>query len=235
MKPLFLVLLAGQSNMAGRGAVEPEDLVELPGIWKLTSDLRWVPAVEPVHFDRPFVGTGPGRTFARLLKYDRPELEIGLVPCAVGGSNIGSWKPGVQFVTGEFVYDNMLKRMAAARKDGTLGAILWHQGENDADTCNAGYAADLEDLVFRMRRDLDAPDVPFIAGELGDYFEEKYRFYPEINRAIHEATARMPRAGYVSSAGLRERGDRLHFNADSARELGRRYYTAFRALTGKAQ
>lgn len=43
-----LFLLIGQSNMAGRGKVEPQDQVENPHIFMLTKDLKWVPAKVPV-------------------------------------------------------------------------------------------------------------------------------------------------------------------------------------------
>ena len=52
-----LVLLAGQSNMAGRGIAGPDDLTEIPGLMMLGKDLKWRPAVENVHKDRNFVGT----------------------------------------------------------------------------------------------------------------------------------------------------------------------------------
>jgi len=48
-----LFLLIGQSNMAGRGKVEPQDQVVNPHIFMLTKDLKWVPATDPLHFDKP--------------------------------------------------------------------------------------------------------------------------------------------------------------------------------------
>jgi hypothetical protein len=50
--------------------------------------------------------------------------------------------------------------------------------------------------------------------------------------AAHRAIARdMPGVTYVSAEGLGDRGDKLHFSAESARELGRRYEAAYSALT----
>ena len=63
-----LFLLAGQSNMAGRGKVETQDSVASPRVLKLDSTMKWVPAVDPLHWDKPaIVGVGPGRSFARAL------------------------------------------------------------------------------------------------------------------------------------------------------------------------
>ena len=87
-KKLMLVLLAGQSNMAGRGEIEPEDREEIPGLLMINRNFEWVPAVEPVTADRPFAGVGPGRTFGRLLLEANPGCMVGLVPTAVGGTPI---------------------------------------------------------------------------------------------------------------------------------------------------
>ena len=50
---LHLYVLFGQSNMAGRGVIEDQDRVPFPRVFTLTKEETWVPAVEPIHFDRP--------------------------------------------------------------------------------------------------------------------------------------------------------------------------------------
>ncbi len=93
-KQMKLFLLIGQSNMAGRGKVEAQDQVVNPRIFMLTKDLKWVPAKDPVHFDKPAAGVGLGSEFAReILKAD-PNASIGLIPCAVGGTSLDQWKTG---------------------------------------------------------------------------------------------------------------------------------------------
>ena len=91
-KKMMLVLLAGQSNMAGRGEIEPEDREEIPGLLMINRNFEWVPAVEPVTADRSFAGVGPGRTFGKLLLEANPGCTVGLVPTAVGGTPISAWK-----------------------------------------------------------------------------------------------------------------------------------------------
>ncbi len=94
MQNMRIVILAGQSNMAGRGVPEPEDLVPIPGVFALNEKLEWVAAVEPVTFDRPkLAGVSCGRAFAKLLLWSTPCGPVGLVPAAVGGSPISLWKP----------------------------------------------------------------------------------------------------------------------------------------------
>ena len=90
-----LFLLVGQSNMAGRGKVEQQDREPHPRILMLNKERTWVPAVDPLHFDKPnIVGVGLGRTFALDYADQHPEATIGLIPCAVGGSPISAWEPG---------------------------------------------------------------------------------------------------------------------------------------------
>ncbi len=42
-----IILLIGQSNMAGQGKVEPQDRRAIPGVFKLTSNAQWAPAKDP--------------------------------------------------------------------------------------------------------------------------------------------------------------------------------------------
>ena len=92
---LHLYLLAGQSNMAGRGEVGEIDRTPFPNVFALNSAMEWVPATEPLHFDKPdIVGVGPGFAFGRAMAAADPSVRIGLIPGAVGGSAIRAWRPG---------------------------------------------------------------------------------------------------------------------------------------------
>lgn len=57
-----------------------------------------------------------------------------------------------------------------AMENSELTAILWHQGENDSQGGKyKDYYKKLERIVNRLREELDAPEIPFIIGGLGDY------------------------------------------------------------------
>src|SRR6056297_770960 len=63
-----LFLLVGQSNMAGRGKIDPAKNEPHERVWSYNREQEWVPAVDPLHFDKPkIVGVGLGRTFANVL------------------------------------------------------------------------------------------------------------------------------------------------------------------------
>ncbi|MBI3941466.1 MAG: sialate O-acetylesterase, partial [Chloroflexi bacterium] len=90
-----LYLLIGQSNMAGRGALAAEDQQTHPRVFSLDKAGNWVPAADPIHFDKPGAAVGPGLTFGKTMAGLYPTARIGLIPCAVGGSHIMVWKEGV--------------------------------------------------------------------------------------------------------------------------------------------
>jgi len=208
--------------MAGRGAVEPQDKVPHPRIFALNEKLDWVPAVDPLHFDKPKVaGVGPGMGFARAVAEAQPTTVIGLVPAAVGGTSLDEWKVGGK------LYIDAVRRAKVALQRGHLAGILWHQGEGDSNAQKAAtYSARFAVMIAQLRKDLNAPDVPVIVGETG-------RFRPTgaaINAALATVPQAVPRCAFVSSEGLTDRGDHLHFNSASQREFGRRYAAAWLKL-----
>src|SRR5688500_16990950 len=76
--PAFHVyLLIGQSNMAGRGLIEEVDKVPHPRVLMLNKQNAWVPAVDPLHFDKSVAGVGLGSTFGRVMAEAEPEVTIG--------------------------------------------------------------------------------------------------------------------------------------------------------------
>lgn len=232
-----LFLLVGQSNMAGRGVIEPQDLEPQPRVLMLSKDGAWVPAVAPLHFDKPdVVGVGLGRTFGSEIAKAAPDVTVGLIPCAVGGSPIAAWEPGVYYQpTDSHPYDDALRRARLAMQHGTLRGILWHQGESDAQPeLAAVYEDKLHALVARFREALDAPDVPFIAGQMGQFAERPWdddkRRVDAAHRALPE---KVPHCAFVSSDGLAHKGDEVHFDTPSYRELGRRYAVAYQELIGQ--
>jgi len=232
-----LFLLVGQSNMAGRGVVEPGDREPDPRVLMFDREGRWVPAVDPMHWDKPSAGVGLGRTFAFEVAKATPGVTIGLIPCAAGGSPIDTWKPGgYHDQTKSHPWDEAMKRAAAALPAGTLKGILWHQGESDAKAGLAEtYEAKLIDLVARFRSELKAPAVPFLAGQMGKFAELPWT--PEF-AAIDAVHRRLPNlvanAAFVSADGLAHKGDKIHFDSASYRELGRRYAAAWLRLRSVA-
>jgi hypothetical protein len=222
---LQLFLLIGQSNMAGRGKVEPADQVPHPRVLMLTKELTWVPAVDPIHFDKPErIGTGLGKTFGALVADAEPGATIGLIPAAFGGSALEEWAPGKPH------YDNAVARAREALKRGRLAGILWHQGESDrAPDKAADYAQRFVNFIAHLRADLGVGNVPVVVGEIG-------RFCPNeamVNAQIRQLPERVVNCALVTTEGLAGRPEEpevLHFETAAFRELGRRYAAAWQSL-----
>jgi hypothetical protein len=224
---LQLFLLVGQSNMAGRGTVEETDRVPIPGVFALNKELVWVPAVDPLHFDRPQrIGVGIGRSFARTLLETNPSAVIGLIPAAVGGTSLAQWSP-----EGELFAD-AVRRAKAARKSGVLRGILWHQGESDStqEADGRSYRERWIKMISALRQELGAPDVPVVVGQLGEFLLPDRPLSAIVNEQLAAIPLTAPFTAFASSARLADQGDRVHFNSGSYREFGRRYALAFLSL-----
>jgi hypothetical protein len=234
-----LFLLVGQSNMAGRGVVTPSDQIAHPRVLTLNKAGEWVPAIDPIHFDKPgAIGVGLGRTFGLALAEANPGVTIGLIPCAVGGSPIDAWQPGFFYdPTKSYPWDDALRRAKLAMRSGTLKGILWHQGESDSTRELAPqYGAKLHDLIARFRAGLQAPAVPFVAGQLGRFDDNPWNEFRAVVDQVHrDLPSKVAHAAFVSSDGLKHKGDKVHFDADSYRTLGQRYADAYLKLVKARQ
>lgn len=228
---LHLYLLIGQSNMAGRGEIEDQDRQTHPRVFMFTKDNQWAPAVDPLHFDKPIAGVSLGSTFGRAMADSDEAVTIGLIPCAVGGTPLKRWQKGGD------LWKQAIARTNAAKKDGTLRGILWHQGESDAgqQATAANYSERLAELIVDLRKELAAPDVPFVAGKLGDFLAEKAKdgrpsYWKLVNEQIEALPRQVTHTAVVDSAGLKSKDDKVHFDAASLREFGRRYAAAMQRL-----
>jgi lysophospholipase L1-like esterase len=223
---LHVYLLMGQSNMAGRGTVDPAQNHAHPRVLKLDKQGKWVPAVDPLHFDKPNAGVGPGSGFGPALAEATPDATIALVPCAVGGTPLSRWEQGGD------LYQGALERARIAQKSGTLKGMIWHQGENDAAQAEtaATYGPRLAKMIAALRKDLDAPDLPVVVGELGEFPRLQTEGAKTVNAALRAIPEQVPHAAIAKSAGLKAKSDGIHFDADGAREFGRRYAAAMRTL-----
>ena len=220
-----IFLLMGQSNMAGRGVLDTETKAINKDIFMLDKSGNWVIAKDPLHFDKPSAGVGPGLSFAQTMLSENKNIQIGLIPCAWGGSPIKVWSPGAKYFD-NFPYDEAIARAKTAMQKGVLKGILWHQGESDNSPEKASvYLEKLKQLISNLRRDLDQPNLPFVAGEIG-YFNKS----DNINSVINKLPEEVKNTAVVSAKDLKDKGDHLHFDAASARELGVRYAAAMKKL-----
>lgn len=231
-----IVVLAGQSNMAGRGIPTDADKVAHPRVVMMDKDGNWVPCVDPIHFDKADAGVGPGKTFAEALADSDPSITVGVVPCAVGGTSVALWVPGAEWTlwnkTVRHLHEEAVGRAKKAMERGTLTAILWHQGESDCMRRNGYvYQARFPLVIEGFRRELGADGVPFICGSL----------FPELAKGwfgkIQCNTQRWaceyaygPGKFVMCPEDCRRNADNIHFTRDSQVEFGRRYFAAYQEV-----
>lgn len=219
-KEIDIFLLIGQSNMSGRGDIKEVPALNHPNILMFRQK-QWIPAVEPLHTDKEWAGIGLGMSFAFELTKHYPESKIGLVPCAVGGTPLSRWSPGGD------LYINAVDIAKQALKDGILKGILWHQGESDSSNQNDAitYGDRFISMVNGLRKDLADYKVPVLAGELGEFLSEHegLNYFQMVNEHFHKVIEKLQPYRCVSSAGLKDKGDKVHFNALALREFGKRY------------
>ncbi|XP_060173243.1 probable carbohydrate esterase At4g34215 [Lycium barbarum] len=238
VKSIFI--LSGQSNMSGRGGVliqtspsgadnltwdgvVPLECQSNRSILRLSSQLKWVEAQEPLHKDIDATrtcGVGPGMSFANRLLKRRPNIgAIGLVPCAIGGTNVTQW------ARGSSLYNQMINRTKAAfHGGGTIRGLLWYQGESDTHTLEDAklYKLRLKRFFKHVRDDLQLPTLPIIQVALAT---GEGRYTEVIRKA--QLGINLPNVRSVDAKGLSIGPDFLHLTTPAQVHLGKILADAF--------
>lgn len=235
-------ILAGQSNMSGRGVIDDltaADRIADPAIRLYGNDGQWHPARDPLDSAAGQVdavstdaqaAVGPGLFFAREMRRlnGRPVV---LVPCAKGGTSIGRWVPGGGR---DSLYGSCLARVREA--GGHLAGLLWYQGESDAEKAEASatrWGISFQGLVAAFRHDLARASLPVVFVRIADRPERdngaaKYPSWQLIQDQQARTSIRC--AASVSASGLGRREDELHLTTAAQRELGPRLATVMTGL-----
>ena len=248
-QPRLIFVLAGQSNMAGRGSLDEAKAVPSEPrvvVFSPVGDKEvWHMATDPLHPDTNSrkAGVGPGMAFAHELLRLAPRIapSIGLVPCAFGGSELARWEEGGDLFAAAVA--RVQRCLAEGEATDVVAGVLWHQGESDC--CDAAlatsHAARLAAALEQLRAAIGCPAVPVVLGELGyflDVTDPRFIHARQVNAGMVSRAAgdvsriAIPLADLacVSAHGLDHRGDRLHFSSAAAEELGRRYAHAWLQL-----
>ena len=157
-KEMHIFLLIGQSNMAGRAKLKPGDDTTISNC-KLWNGKSWEEAKAP--FNRYATikkggftqGMNPGPEFVKAYQKANPNVQVGIINWARGGSSIEQWDPGKN------LYQSAVKQTKSALKlGGKLKGILWHQGESNSKKA-AQYPKLLKAHVERLRKEFSAPNL----------------------------------------------------------------------------
>ena len=225
-------LLIGQSNMGGRGFKTEVDPISDDRIFVLRNG-RWRKMYNPVNPDRVTSGVNLAETFA-LSYADYKGVQVGLIPCADGGTSLDQW------TVGGLLFDHACYQMELASRTSTIAGVLWHQGESDCGAeSHPFYKQKLAVIMEAFKKKCNLYDVPFLVGGLGDFLEDcpvgegKFKNYVIINKALEEYANETKMTGFVSAKGLGANPDNMHFSAKALRESGYRYFDEFLKLEDK--
>jgi len=225
---VWVFILAGQSNMAGRGLVEPGDTVVDQRILTINRAGQLILAKEPLHWYEPErTGLDCGFSFGKtMIKKISGDNYILLIPTAIGGSSISQWI-GDSLYRGVKLLSNFHEKAAIAKQYGTIKGILWHQGESDANERDIPhYKERLGELFRQFRLIAGNNDLPILLGELGSFSKDQEHF-SLINKAIHDYSSNDKNTAVITTGDLKDRGDSLHFNSNGQRMMGQRFAEAY--------
>ena len=242
-----LFLLMGQSNMSGGVGLAAGDTQPVPHVLKMLyakeGELpKWAPGAHPLHPRRPNKKKrfGPGISFAEAYVADKPGVVVGLIPMAWGGRSIE------QLSKGSEIYSDAIRHAKTAMQAGILKGVLWHQGESDTvvQTRTDAYEERLHRLIEDVRKDLGNPRLPFIVGNLAEFYGtgkdhkalDRVARISSIKEILRSLPEKMPHTGFVESTGCSPAAHaKVHFDRRSCILLGHRYSKAYADMIAKAK
>lgn len=228
----FVVVAAGQSNMAGSGVGGDFTLGGNVAAYDWVND-----EIIAAAYDAAPAG-GAARTGSTLRNNlyfpmaDQLSDDLGqpvlVIAHPVSGSRIDTW---LETGTGE--------NWAALNPEVTLAldhvgqtevdAFIWHQGESDYPLKPFEYKPLVLELVAQVRaQDWASETLPFLFGELS---RDGVNFRQNVSLQELELENTDPHIGFVSSAGLiSEELSGVHFNGASLNAFGMRYFEVLRDM-----
>ncbi|MCF8049138.1 MAG: sialate O-acetylesterase [Desulfarculaceae bacterium] len=232
----LLFILAGQSNMSGRGALDqlpPDFPANRRRIKNFTNADVWAEATEPLDDPRGqkdacsldlAPGVGPGASFAQHLTELLPMVHVGLIPCARGRVTMDEWAPNTRPNT---LYGSSLRRARLAKDKGRVTGVLFYQGESDAYSRRAveAWPQRFAALVAAWRRDLGDAKLPVVFCQVGNLAPSwrgapAFRYWDLLKKK--QAGVRLPGVRMVVTDDLSLKADGIHLTTAAQIFLGRR-------------
>ena len=244
-----IYLLAGQSNMDGRGKskkLTPAQRKPIDGATifyrnALISSKQWMPLAPGFSMAPKYRGGLPSATFGPELGFARamldvePDLKLALIKGSKGGTNLRkNWKPGThgQPETQGEQYRDFVETIRLATKamddrgdSYTIRGLLWHQGESDGKSGENKYRTRFMEFAKRIRQDTGIEGLPIVVGEVFDNGKRD-----PVRAALQSIGNSGPGFGLVTSEGTKTWDPGTHFDAPSQLLLGRRYAEIMRKV-----
>lgn len=216
--PTIVFLLAGQSNMLGRGM--PISSGEASNARLLSwRETGWNVAVDPLggsaNADN---GVGPGMTFGLAVAVANPGVTVGLIQCAHGGTSIKDWQPAGKW------YTACIAKVRAAGV--TVAGVLFLQGETDATKKKwaSAWCSGFANVAAAFRLDLHAR---ILLGQIGKPDAGKYPYQGIVRDQQTVAAAKLGLPLVKTSDLAVNPADGVHFTVASYKVVGARFAAAW--------
>ena len=244
---LEIYLLAGQSNADGHG-----DTAALPPEWNQTfTDVDIYRGVPDSGFGSwtdlmPGLGgnankIGPELSYGRELKNRRPFENIAVIKYARGATNLHTqWFPdpaGAQWSFFWIAFDDAMARLEqdVGPYEPVFRGMAWMQGESDSQQLvNAqAYEDNLTTFIWHMRQRLNAPDLPFVIGQISD--ASNWTHGAVVQAAQETVALADPHTSMVITSDLPFNVDGIHYNTTGNLILGERFAGALLGTAAAAE
>ena len=200
-KEIHVVLLAGQSNMAGQGIVSDVSAEDIKRVEKISDRVLISTSSQSIKNAKPlsfYLKKGENKfgpeLFAGLtLAEQNPNQHYLFIKKAVGGTSLyGAWNTNWSSEKADLGENNPEKRKMKLFSEhiqiinsnlqelkGTnykILGLLWMQGESDTnkEITATSYQQNLENLIAAYRKELDLENLPFVIGQV-NVLPRKYK------------------------------------------------------------
>ena len=191
------------------------------------------PAVPPMF--KCNAGLSPADWFGRHMADSLPDVTIGIIPVAQGGTSIrlfdpddyknyiasaADWlKSGVKAYGDDGnAMGRIIEVAKKAQEKGVIKGIIFHQGETDGGMSNWEQIVKKTYEYMLKQLGLKAEETPFVAGEMVDGGS-----CAGFNSRVNNLSKYIANFGVASSKGYGSKGDGLHFTVEGYRGMGERY------------
>ncbi len=166
----FVILMGGQSNMAGHGKV-----VELEK-WEIPSNVKFFDVDKSLTSMGPLKNFGPEVGLWKKISKEYPEKNFIIIKYAKSGASMLDWSPNYNKdkakITGHPHFGNMFKTFIhnidsiTKNRNTEFLALLWMQGERDAKIPQAGkeYYQNFTSFIQQIGQETSTENLSVIYG-----------------------------------------------------------------------
>ena len=245
LNPNFHIYSAyGQSNMEGNATNFTDvDKKEHPRVKMFATTSctnlgrptvgEMYPAIPPMF--KCNAGLSVADWFGRHMADSLPDVTIGIIPVAQGGTSIRLFDPDDYknyiasaadwLQSGVKAYGDdgnamgrIIEVAKKAQQVGVIKGIIFHQGETDGGMSNWEQIVKKTYEYMLAQLNLKAEETPFVAGEMVDKGS-----CAGFSSRVRGLSKYIVNFDYASSAGYESKGDGLHFTVEGYRGMGLRY------------